>query len=315
MAHQIERNEDLFSVREIPWHGLGVIVQDAPNSEEALRLGGLDWDVLQEPVCRANGEQVEPYLFNVREDNGRVLGLVKSRYQVLQNKDAFSFTDSLLDAGEVLYETAGCLNGGERVWLLARLPEYKLLGDVVEPYLCFTHGHNGRHPINVALTPIRVVCNNTLSLSLATAIRVWSTKHQGRIERKLEEAKITLGLANTYLTELNKTVESLAVKKIEDHKIENLVEQLFPFPEDDSVTARKQSLIFTQRDGVLSRYRHTPDLQDYRGTAWGFVGAVSDFVTHSKPARKTERFKERRFESVIDGIPVLDRAVELAKAA
>lgn len=105
--------ESLFSVREKPWHGLGTIVMEAPASAEALRLAGLDWKVVQEPVYTGNHELVKGYKANVRSTDRRVLGVVSERYKVVQNVEAFSFTDELLGSG-VRYETAGSLRRAGR---------------------------------------------------------------------------------------------------------------------------------------------------------------------------------------------------------
>ena len=163
MAHMIET---MFSVREKPWHGLGTIVMEAPASAEALKLAGLDWEVVQEPVYTDNRELIKGYKANVRSSDRRVLGVVSDRYKVVQNTDAFSFTDELLGKG-VKYETAGSLQEGKKVWLLARLPkEYVIAGERISPYLVFSNTHDGSGSVKVAVTPVRVVCNNTLNLAL-----------------------------------------------------------------------------------------------------------------------------------------------------
>lgn len=121
--------ETMFYVREKPWHGLGTRVMTAPTSEEALELAGLNWKVVQEPVYTGENELIEGYKANVRDSDRKVLGVVTNRYRVIQNSDAFSFTDALLGEG-VRYETAGSLMGGRKVWLLARLPhEYIITGE------------------------------------------------------------------------------------------------------------------------------------------------------------------------------------------
>lgn len=125
--------ENMMYVREKPWHGLGTMVTDAPASADALRFAGMDWQVIQEPVYNARGGVVKGYKANVRDSDGSVLGIVGDRYKVVQNADAFSFTDDLI-GDDVRYETAGSLRDGRQVWLLARMPERKVAGDEVEPY-------------------------------------------------------------------------------------------------------------------------------------------------------------------------------------
>ena len=154
--------ETMFYVRETPWHGLGTRVITAPTSKDALGLAGLDWQVVQEPIYTETEELIEGYKANVRDSDRRVLGVVTDRYKVIQNEDAFAFTDALLGEG-VRYETAGSLQGGKKVWLLAHMPhEYIISGERISPYLVFSNTHDGSGAIKVALTPIRVVCNNTL---------------------------------------------------------------------------------------------------------------------------------------------------------
>ncbi len=166
--------ESMFSVREKPWHGLGTIVMEAPASAEALKLAGLDWNVVQEPVYTGYNELVKGYKANVRGTD-----VVSDRYKVVQNVDAFSFTDELLGKG-VRYETAGSLRDGRKVWLLARLPrEYIIAGERISPYLVFSNTHDGSGSIKVAITPVRVACNNTLNLALHTARRNFSMAEKG----------------------------------------------------------------------------------------------------------------------------------------
>ena len=127
--------ETMFYVREKPWHGLGTKIKEAPTSADALVYAGLDWDVVQENVYTENGSLIPGYRVNLRSTDSAALGIVSDRYKVVQNSDAFQFTDDLLGAG-VTYETAGALQGGRKVWMLARMPHrYIIAGDEIAPYL------------------------------------------------------------------------------------------------------------------------------------------------------------------------------------
>ena len=149
--------ESMFYVRETPWHGLGTRVNEALNSEEALTAAGLDWNVIQEPIYTETEELIEGYKANVRDTDRQVLGVVTERYKIVQNQEAFAFTDELLGEG-VRYETAGSLQGGRKVWLLAHLPhEYIISGERISPYLVFFNSHDGSGAIKAAITPIRAV--------------------------------------------------------------------------------------------------------------------------------------------------------------
>ena len=141
--------ETMMYVREPPWHGLGTEVSEAPGSAEALRLAGLDWSVRQESIYDARGSRIEGFRANIRDSDERVLGVVGDRYRVVQNTDAFRFTDHLI-GGDVRYETAGSLKGGKQIWLLAKMPERKIAGDAVEP----VRGRPVERPVLSAAFPV-----------------------------------------------------------------------------------------------------------------------------------------------------------------
>ena len=204
--------ESMFYVgRTAPWHGLGVSVEEAPTSEKALQLAGLDWRVEQRDIYTSAGRRIEQFKANVRDTDQKVLGVVSDKYQVVQNEDAFAFTDALLGEG-VQYETAGSLADGKMIWLLAKLPDkYIINGDEITPYLVFFNSHDGSSAIRVALTPIRVVCQNTLNLALNSAKRSWGVKHVGDIDTKLHEARQTLRLSEKYMVALGKSIYSMYV--------------------------------------------------------------------------------------------------------
>lgn len=320
MAHEITATDNLFVVRRPAWHGLGKVIQDAPTSEEALKIACLDWEVVQEDIYRSRPnpeypaltmtEPISGYKANIRQDIGTVLGVVSKGYTVVQNKEAFSFTDLLLEEG-VTYESAGSLQGGKRVWMLARLPETSILGDAVVPYLVFSNGHDGRNAVKVAITPVRVVCANTLNLALESAPRFWMTSHQGGMTAKLEEAKRTLKLAGTYMKSLDETAAKLADIKMTEELLARVAVEMFPLTKDP----KRHGHIHALREEFLGTYLKAPDLDNLKGTGWGVVNAAADMAGHREPARKTATYKEHRFTQVIGGHPIVDKAVQVILAA
>jgi phage/plasmid-like protein (TIGR03299 family) len=305
--------ESMFYVRETPWHGLGTKVLDAPASKDALVLAGLDWRVLQEPIYTSAEEVIDGYKANVRDSDRRVLGVVTDRYKVIQNDEAFAFTDGLLGEG-VKYETAGSLQGGRRVWLLAHMPhEYIISGERISPYLLFSNTHDGSGAIKVALTPIRVVCQNTLNLALSGAKRSWSMIHTGDIREKMQEAKDTLFLAEHYMDELGKEFETLRMKKLTDKQVLEYIEVLLPI--EDDFTSQQEKNMKRLREDMKIRYFDAPDLQGVGKNAYRFVNAVSDFATHAEPLRRTANYKENLFSRTVDGNPVIDKAYQMVCAA
>lgn len=305
--------ETMFFTREKPWHGLGTRVEEAPCSEDALRLAGLDWNVVQEPIYTDYNEVIEGYKANVRDSDRKVLGVVTDRYKIIQNHEAFAFTDTLLGSG-VRYETAGSLQEGKRVWILARLPrEYIISGERISPYLVFSNTHDGSGAVKVALTPVRVVCNNTLNLALQTANRSWSMIHTGNIKDKIQEAEDTLFMAEEYMDRLGKEFEQLRRQKLTDSQVREYIEQLLPMEKDATPIQSKNTRQL--REDLQRRYYEAPDLQDVGNNAYRFINAVSDFATHSKPLRRTANYNENLFMRTMDGNPLIDRAYQLVKAA
>lgn len=302
--------ETMFYVREKPWHGLGTMVAEAPTSKDAIRLAGLDWEVESRPIFDQNGVQIPSYWANTRSTDGAVFGVVKDKYQIVQNADAFDFTDSLLGEG-ITYETAGSLCGGKKIWLLARMPERMIAGDKFEPYLCFTNSHDGQSAIRVCMTPVRVVCNNTLNIALEGADRKWSTYHTGDMNAKLAEARHTLLLADEYLNRLDETADRMANTRMTDGEIKAALDELFPTDADASDRQRKAANE-SKAEVIMCMIR--PDLAQFMNTQWGFVNAVSDFVGHVDPQKKMKNWEENRWNRIMGGHRILDKAVSLVAA-
>lgn len=305
MSHNVET---MFSVREKPWHGLGTIIQEAVNSEQALNIAGLDWQVEQKPVIY-NGKPTG-HQFNVRSSDDTVLGVVGARYKPVQNASAFAFTDELI-GGDVRYETAGSLSNGKRVWMLAKMPDTKILDDVVEPFLCLTNSHDGFGSMKVCMTPVRVVCQNTLNMALNNAKRTWNVRHSGNIENKLAEAQHTLGLARDYMDAFAKEAEDLYKIKVAPKDFKELTETMFPIT--DEMSRRKEESQYLLQCQLKEAWE-MDDLGNIRGTGWGFMNAISDMATHRPPARKTENYQENMFMYTIDAPVLLDQALKLLKA-
>ena len=305
--------ESMFYVRETPWHGLGTRVNEALNSKEALTAAGLDWNVIQEPIYTEEKELIEGYKANVRDTDRQVLGVVTDRYKIVQNQEAFAFTDELLGEG-VRYETAGSLQGGRKVWLLAHLPhEYIISGERISPYLVFFNSHDGSGAIKAAITPIRAVCQNTLNLALSTAKRSWSMIHTGDIKGKMQEVKDTLFMAEKYMDNLGKEFETLRRKKLTDEQGLEYIEILLPLEEDS--TPQQIRNMKRLREDMKMRYFDAPDLKDVGKNAYAFVNAVSDFATHAEPLRRTTNYKENLFARTVEGNPLIDKAYQMIKAA
>ena len=305
--------ETMFSARVKPWHGIGTVVEDCQCSEDALNLAGLDWKVEQKDVFTESGTLITGYKANVRDSDQSVLGVVSDRYQVVQNEEAFAFTDELLGGG-IRYETAGALQGGRRSFMLARLPQrFIIAGDEIVPYFVIMNSHDGGCSIKAAMTPIRVVCQNTLNLAFRTAKRTWTAKHTSNIMERIDDARITLKFAEQYMKELGKSVDGLVRKKMTDKKVMEYMSEFFPVTEDMTAAQKKNNV--TLLNDMKARYFDAPDLQGMGKNGYRFVNAVSDFATHAEPIRRTKNYRENLFLKTVEGSPMIDRAYQMVCAA
>lgn len=299
----------MMSAKERPWHGIGTVVQDAPTSDEAIKIARLDWKVNQFPIM-ANGKEVTGYFANVRSDTNETLGIVRSRYKIVQNNEAFSFVDSIISNDEIQchYETAGSLFNGRRIFLLVKLPNKELLGDEVENYLFFTNSHDGTSALTAGITNVRVVCNNTLQMAIKDAKRMWYCRHTTNIEGKKQQAKEALGLAIHYMDSMNDIAEEMFQKKINE---EIFFRKLF----ENNCAKRTEKARETIIERVHTIYNEKDDLQNFRGTAWGMYNAVADFVSNTIPQRKTSTSDDKKLAGFFDGYSLLQGTQELLMVA
>lgn len=322
--------ENMFYVGETPWHGLGTKIDEAPTSDDAIRLAGLAWDVVPKPIYDELGRELSGYKVNIRETDNKILGVVTDKYKIVQNRDAFAFTDALLGEG-VKYETAGSLASGKRVWMLARLEGTTLCEEEIDPYLVFTNSHDGKGAVRVAITPVRVVCQNTLNLALDTASRHWSCSHMGDIDGKLEDARYTLASAERYMEALEEEFGELKLKKVTESQVRQMTDDLLKFEFADlykkaiksgNVIQFKEALrqqkaeekINRKRADILNIYFDKPDLRGTEHTAFRFINAVSDYATHTTDHKNTANYQENLFMKTVDGNNLIDTSYQLALA-
>ena len=329
--------ETMFSGNGIvPWHGIGEIVKGTLSSEEAIKVAKLDWDVIQEDmfIWDANEQKfvkVPGMKANVRSTDKKFLGPVTDRYKIVQNRDAFGFTDELLGEG-IQYESAGSLASGKRIWLLAKMPDSIMAEEKMENYLVFTNTHDGTGAVKVACTNVRVVCQNTLSLALRTAQRHWSCTHTGDIKYKLEEARYTLLNAKRYMEALEEEFGQLKLKTVTEAQVRNMTEELlkieFKTQFEKAVKTGKildfkeairqqkyEEKINRKRTDILNIYFDKPDLRDTPHTAFRFVNAVSDYALHNTDHKNTRNYQENLFMRTVDGHSMIDASHQIALAA
>jgi phage/plasmid-like protein (TIGR03299 family) len=311
MASGILENDFMFSGRGIvPWHGIGAVLDGTLASDEAIKTARLEWHVEQTPVFAAkNWTQAIPgYIANVRSDTNEVLGIVSDRYRVAQNRDVFAFADDLIgtDQAKCAYETAGSLWNGRRVFLLVNMPKGRIVGDEYQPYLCISNAHDGSAPLQVFLTGIRVVCNNTLSAALGAARRKIAIRHMANMDQRKGEALRTMGAASRYFHNLELFASELAGKKVAIGKV---LDKLFPVSRDMS---KRQLQSNKEVKELIKQILHSKDdLQNFKGTAWGVYNAVADYRSNAEPKRKTVSWADNKMARFLDGDAVMNQAQEI----
>lgn len=286
---------------EKPWHGLGTELQKPATAEEAIKEAQLDFNVEKFPIFINAGKkqiEVKDKFATVRTDTNTPLGVVGSRYEPVQNSQAFSFFDALVGEGEAIYHTAGVLGKGERIWLLAKMPDFiKVKGangkmDNVEKFVLLTNSHDGSSPTIAKLTPIRVVCNNTLSAALRGAEQEVRIRHTATAEEKLREAHKILGLTNQLYTQLGEIFNTFSSKKVTDSQAKKYFEEIMPDNKEAKHNTRKENV----REKLFELYDNGIGSDMSRGTVWGLYNAITEYVDHEKYSNK--QMKKEDFNKI-----------------
>jgi phage/plasmid-like protein (TIGR03299 family) len=309
--HGIFENDFMFSGRgEVPWHGIGTVLDGVLTSDEAIKQARLAWTVEQTQVYAATNRAVAipGYVANVRNDTKEVLGIVSERYKVAQNKDVFAFADELISNGKVkcTYETAGSLFNGRRVFMLVNMPKGRIVEDEYQPYLCLSNAHDGSACLQVFLTGIRVVCNNTLTAALNTAKRKIAIRHLSIMDQRKSEALKTMGAASKYFHDLEVFASQLAGKKVNIGKV---LDRLFPISRD--MSRRQLESNKEVKELIKNLLKRKDDLQNFKGTAWGAYNAIADYRSNAQPKRKTETYADSKMAMFLDGDAVMNQAQEI----
>lgn len=287
MSHEIDKMAYSGSK---PWHNLGTAVSQAMNINEALELGGLNWEVGLKDVYDSSGKVIPGYSAITRLDRGTTLSIMGKRYVPLQNREAFTALDDLVQDG-LRYETVGSLKGGRVIWGLAKLPgNIQVTGkDIIEKYLLFTNSHDGTKAISLYFTPIRVVCWNTLSLSQLSADYLLRAKHTKNASTKISSLKSLFIDVNKQAEVLKMNADKMMDKAVSEEIIDQFLVNLFMREngiELDDVPTRTKNQIEQVKE--LVQTGKGTDLDGVKGSAWGLYNAVTEYVDHYAPTRSAD---------------------------
>lgn len=302
MAHRLEEFEDgstaFFTAREVAWHKLGTVTDGALTAEDALKTAFLDWEVVKsdqpvqvvvpsydknEPTIITDSNKFMTYRYHPKSKKPEALGVVGNRYTPVQNPEAFSFLNVIADESGAVFETAGSIDNGKKVFMTMKMPDSLQIGgiDQVDLYLMAWNTHDGTSSFQVMVTPIRVVCQNTLTAAIQSAKSTFAWRHTPSVTNKVQQARETLGLTFKYVESFEKQAELLLSQKMTDKQFLGLVETLIPINEDED---RKRNLADTARASLMGLW-NAPTQQNVKGTKWAAYNAFAEYSDWAKPVR------------------------------
>lgn len=302
MAHLIEQ---MFSVSETPWHGLGHIVQTAPTTEEAIKLAGLDWTVSKRPVFMdvpnsPDKVEIASHKAITRDSDGTVFNVLSNNYEPLQNQKAFEFFDHFVAQGLARYETAGSLDGGKKVWILASINRDPMViggDDTVKKFILLANGHDGMMAFRGGFTPIRTVCANTLKLAIAhSASQLIRINHTKQIEANVEALRGIMDVANQKFDASAEVYRKMAATGVNAEDLEKFVRVTFEtkkIADPEVRKARELKLV-----GIVTKHFETglgSDLVTAKGTVWGLYNAVTEYLSYEQGNSADTRMKSLWF--------------------
>lgn len=320
MAHNID---SMAYYGEPPWHGLGTKVPARANAETMIKAAGLDWIVEKQPVHGAKRDEDDnPLRYQLvrkarnEKEHDTILGLVSPIYEPLQNREAFNFFDNIVEGGSAIFETAGALGDGERVWVLAKLPgEIRVIGnDIVNKYLLLSNNHAGKESVIIKFTPIRVVCQNTLMIAMKDGEKAVKIRHTKNISKRLAEVPDILGISKELYEHAREIFQTLARVRMKENRLNEYLEALFPRTKKQ-IEERK----YPEKWGNIKELFEIGDreLNDGRGSLWAAYNAVVRFEDYrtTKEAGPDRRLNRTWFGSGADlKMKALEVAKELSKS-
>jgi phage/plasmid-like protein (TIGR03299 family) len=321
MAHELEiltnGNASMFYVGEAPWHRLGTKLNNSPSIREAIVAAGLDWAVKMRPLFTDRGEAV-PAKATYRETDNRILGVVGPEYKVLQNTEAFDFFEPLVDSKLVSLETAGSLRDGRKVWVLARVNNVQsdiVSGDCVEAYVLLSNSHDGTIAVRVGFTPVRVVCNNTLSMAIDNASsKLIRLKHRGDVVGSLERVREIMNLATQNFEATVEQYKALASRQINQADLEKYIKIVFQTKATEH-SENAGDRVYNKISPLFEGGRGNGQV-GVKGTMWAAYNAITEYLQHERGRDELVRLDSAWFgQSASLNKKALEVAVDMIKDA
>jgi phage/plasmid-like protein (TIGR03299 family) len=311
--------ETMMSLRETPWHGIGQVIQDAPSVEDGIKLAGLDWPVETRPLFTADGRTVS-HRAMVRASDESILGVVGPKYQPLQNADAFAWFQPFLDAKAAHLTTAGSLNEGRRVWVMAEIgdPLTVIKGDEVRRFVLLSNTHDGTQAVRVGFTPIRVVCSNTLAMAESHATsQLLRMRHTKGLKASMEQVREVMNLANSEFEATAEQYRRLSASKVVNRAdLQAYVKRVMMLSEDAKKPGdltKKSADVYAAILENFDSGRGTGEVKKAKGTWWQAYNAVTEFLSWQRGKTQNGRIDSLWFgDSFGFNEDALDVALEMA---
>lgn len=298
---------EMFYTGDMPWHEEGLSLSRPATLDEALKAGGLNWEVgfselmtADDPPSPAPMRKAIVRLDRPTGHEGRVLGVAHRGFEPIQNKEGAMLFDAIFGRGEAVYETGGYLGDGEVIWLLARInrPLQVTPADIVQPYALLANSHDGSIAFTISLTTVRVVCQNTLAMALEENVREkFRRSHQGRLRDHAAAAQQFFASTLHQLDHIKGNFVRLTTKECRDQQFEEILVALLPIPRKPANADRNRGLLKAWETNVQRIEKARAKIRELResgigmelagskGTLWGVLNAVLEFVDHHQPIK------------------------------
>ncbi len=291
-----------FSVRKPAWHGLATVLDDYPGRDEAMRIAGHNWVVVEQPLFMAGGAKVEGWKALVRHDTLGLLSVVRESYEPVQNVILWDIVDAIVKQPNVKYETAGVLRDGCTLWVMARLDEpWQVPGDdtLTMPYVAVGTSHDAQHATEAMPMAVRVVCWNTYQAARESAKRAgtyFSFRHTSNVDERIKQARDAMSMVRAQFGEFKELALELANHPVTQDGVTAFIEQFIPMPAVGKVTSKAESFVDQARSSFAALLGGVTVPEAHRRTAYGLWCAGVEFLDHVRAFRTNETYFRRTTE-------------------
>lgn len=296
---------------EIPWHKKGKQLAGLATAEEMIVAAGLDWRVEMKPLYYQEGFAIDPlanyragdFFGCIRQDTNATLSVMKGGYTPMQNRHKFQFMDSVVGAGQAVYETAGALGRGEKVWILVRLPGEIIVAkdDVVRKYLTLYDSFDGTMAVGLMRTGIRVVCENTLNEAISSSKQKVKFRHTKGAKMRLEDLQETLGLVHKQYDHFGEASRYMAGQALMRNRAQDLLKEILKTQvAPPGMPVNRSEMTHNKVMDLFEGQGRGSTMVGSRGTAWGLYNAVTEYVDFHRATRGKNQ-DDRRTASLLFG--------------